>query len=384
MGAVVDPALPQRPEYRALGPNLYGGTAGVGLFLAQLGAVTGDAAVRRTAVGAFRHAIARASSLPPARRDGFHAGPVGIAWATVRGAALLDEEELHAGGRAVLGDAPVPGPDRWPDLVKGCAGAIVGLLALSAAFDDPKLLEQAQATGDELLGRATVRRPGWSWETPGRRYPNHLCGISHGAAGIGWALLELFAATGEARFRAGAEEAFVYERSWLDANAGAWPDLRMVGQSRRTPRAIASPAEGTWCHGEAGIAMTRLRAIAVLGSGPHAQDADIALETTRQHLGEALPYEIADFSLCHGASGAADVLLCAADALGARWRPAAAVAADVGHVALERRALTRAGGPCGAPGTTPDLFLGLSGIAWFLLRLHDHTIPSPLAMPIHG
>ena len=65
-GAVVDPALPWRLEYRALEPNLYDGTAGVGLFLAQLAVVNGDAAVGRTARGALRQAIARAPALPPA------------------------------------------------------------------------------------------------------------------------------------------------------------------------------------------------------------------------------------------------------------------------------------------------------------------------------
>ena len=44
-GAVVDPAVPWRFEVRALEPDLYDGAAGVGLFLAQLAAVTGDAAV---------------------------------------------------------------------------------------------------------------------------------------------------------------------------------------------------------------------------------------------------------------------------------------------------------------------------------------------------
>jgi hypothetical protein len=28
------------------------------------------------------------------------------------------------------------------------------------------------------------------------------------------------------------------------------------------------------------------------------------------------------------------------------------------------------------------LFQGLSGIAWWFLRLHDPTIPSPLTLPI--
>jgi lantibiotic modifying enzyme len=384
VGAVEDPAVPRRVEYRALGPSLYGGTGGVGLLIAQLAAVTGDGAMRRTAVGALRHAIARAASLPPARRDGFHGGPVGIAWAAARAATLLGDEELHAGARAALSEARMPsGPDRCPDVVKGSAGSIVGLLALADAFDEPRLVEDARTAGAALLEGATVTRHGWSWAIPGRRYPAHPCGVSHGAAGIGWAMLELFAAIGDERFRAAAEGAFAYERSWLDPSSGTWPDLRIGGQRRGARGAIASPAEGTWTHGEAGIALSRLRAIAVLGPGPHGDDAEVALETTRRYLAEALPYEIQDLSLCHGAAGAADALLCGAAALGGRWQTAAGLAADLGRVALDRHG-TGNDWPCGTTGTTPGLFLGLSGIAWLFLRLHEPTIASPLALPIHG
>jgi lantibiotic biosynthesis protein len=373
-GVVTNPALPTRAEYRALGPNLYRGTAGVGLFLSQLSSVTGEEPVRHAAVGALRHAVGRAAALPPAQRDGFHAGSVGIAWAVARAAALLGHEELHASARPLLTAASLPiGRDRCPDLTMGTAGSIVGLLALAHAFDEPRLVEDAVAAGDELLGRATVRPYGRSWALPGRRQPHHLCGVSHGAGGIGWALLELFAATGEERFRDGASGAFDYERAWLDAPSGTWPDLRIGGQRRATPRTVASPATGTWCHGEAGIALSRLRAVAVFGPGPHSDDAEIALRTTRSHLAAALPYGIEDLSLCHGAAGAADVLLGGAED----------VAVALGQVALERHAVNN-DWACGAPGTTPGLFLGLSGIAWLFLRLHDHKIESPLALPTCG
>jgi class II lanthipeptide synthase len=381
MGAVSDPASPQRPEVRALGPDLYEGTAGVGVFLAQLGAATGERSFRRTAVGALRHALARAPSLSLRQRDGLHAGYLGIAWAAARAGALLGEEELHAGASARLTDARRPsGGDRSPDLVTGAAGSIVALLALAEALGDPKLVEEALTTGDELLACATVRRHGWSWAIPGHRYPHHLCGASHGAAGIGGALVELYDVTGEERFRAGAMGAFAYERSWLDAGSGTWPDLRIGGQRRGAPRTIASPAIGTWCHGEGGIALARLRAIAVLGPGAHHHDAGVALETTREHLAAALPFAIEDLSLCHGAAGAADVLLCGAAALGGRREPAAEVASDLGHVALERHIRTGDDWPCASTaGTTPALFRGTSGIAWLFLRLYDRATPSPLA-----
>jgi lantibiotic modifying enzyme len=384
VGATDEPTVPQRAEFRALGPDLYGGTAGVGLFLARLCLATRQSSLRRTAVGALRHALGRAALSSPQHRDGFHAGALGVAWAAAEVAALLDDAELHAAARHVVFTVrPVPAPDRCPDLIMGSAGSIVALLALARALDEPALIGEAVAVGDDLLARATVGRYGWSWATPGRRSGHHLCGVSHGAAGIGWSLLELFYATEEERFRTAAAGAFAYERSWLDPTTGTWPDLRIGGQRRGEPHGIVQPGAGTWCHGEAGIALTRLSATAVLGAGPHRSDAEIAIESTQRHVARAMPFAIEDFSLCHGATGAADALLCGAAQLGERHRGAADTASDLGHVALERHLYTGEPWPCGtASGTTPGLFRGLSGIGWFFLRLHDAAIPSPLTLPL--
>ena len=386
VGAVVDTLQPWGREYRALEPSLYNGTAGVGLFLAQLAAATGDAAAHRTAVGAMRHAVAGAPAMAPGRRDGFHAGCLGIAWAAARAGKLLDEDELLGDARRLPVVArPVAGSDRSSDVNSGDAGSIIGLLALADELDNSALVEEASAIGEDLIGRATITRHGWSWAFRSPRYRRHLCGLLHGAAGIGWALLELFAATGDERFRTGARGAFAFERSWLDARSGTWPDLRIGGQRRRAARRIPSPALGTWCHGEGGIALTRLRALDVLDAKSYAHDAEVALEATRRNLARSLPHEIEDLTLCHGAAGSGDVLLCGAAALGEQWFDAAALARDLGLVALERHDVNRNDWPCGvAGGTTPALFRGLSGIAWWFLRLHDRTIPSPLTTPIRG
>ncbi len=242
----------------------------------------------------------------------------------------------------------------------GAAGAVLALLALG-------LVDDAVSTGEPLLARARVSRHGWSWP------PDHVCGLSHGASGIGLALLELCAATGDERFRSAAEGAFAYERSWLDEVSGTWPDLRIAGQRRGS--ALPAATAGTWCHGEAGIALSRLRALELLDDDALRNDAHAALEATRRRLAAALPHEIEDLSLCHGAAGAADALLAAAEA---------DLAAELGRVAIERHAAA-GDWPCGtASGTTPGLFLGLSGIGWLFLRLHDPSIPSPLVLPTSG
>jgi lantibiotic modifying enzyme len=375
VGAVMDPKDAWQARYRALEPNLYDGTAGVGLFLAELGALTGDAEFRRAALGAMRQAAARA---PSHRRDGFHVGSLGIAWAVATAAALLDADELHERAR-MLPAVAAPPPSGCPDVLLGAAGSAIARLALAEMLDDAALVEDAVATGEELLSRASITRHGWSWADPRRRYRHHLCGLSHGAGGIGWALLELFLATGDDRFRDGAEGAFAYERSWLHEDSGTWPDLRFGGERRGKAPSAPPLTAGSWCYGEAGIAVVRLRAIDVLGPGRYEGELGLALEATRRQVVAALPYEIEDLTLCHGAAGAAEALLCGAAALGGRCDEAA----ELGSVALERFAATGARWPCGALGeTSPALFRGLSGIGWWLLRLHDPTIPSPLSVPL--
>jgi len=363
IGAVTEPTDRGRPEYRAVGPLVYGGTAGIGLFLAHLAAATGEASIGRTARGAIRHAVAFA----PGESDGLQAGTLGIAWAAARAAALLGEGELETGARAVQGHArPAHGHGRCPDLVQGAAGTIVARLALAVELGEPGLIGQATEIGETLLDDASITRRGWSWADSTRPRRRHLCGAAHGASGIASALLELFAVTGDERFRDGATGAFDYERSWLDRHSGSWPDLRH-GYA-------ATGMTGTWCYGEAGIAVSRLRAIEVLDDGPHRLDADISVETTRRHLAAQLPYAFDDLSLCHGLGGAAAALLAAGDRR---------AAAELGEVALDRYGPGR-DWPCGVYGTTPNLFRGLSGIGWLFLCLHDARIPSPLAVPAGG
>ena len=127
--------------------------------------------------------------------------------------------------------------------------------------------------------------------------------LSHGAGGIGWALLELYAATGDDRFRVGAEGAFAYERRG-DATG---PGRISSGHDRAGARRSPAPIAGSWCHGEAGIALARLRAAEMLGPDPYEAEASAALAITRRELAAAIPYELEDLTLCHGAAGSADV-----------------------------------------------------------------------------
>jgi lantibiotic biosynthesis protein len=216
---------------RPLEADLYGGTAGVGLFLAELSRVTGDQRLRRTAIGALRHAVSRADEIHPSVELGLYAGRPGVALALALAARALDEPALDGGARTIADGLPGLGNSLESDLMSGSAGAIVGLLALRWLLDDERLLESAIHHGEDLLGKAQRSGDAMSWPSPGLRGAPALTGFPHGAAGVAVALLELFAATGTERFRAGAEAAFAYERDLYDPVAGNWPDLRRNAHS---------------------------------------------------------------------------------------------------------------------------------------------------------
>jgi lantibiotic modifying enzyme len=359
-----------RAEMAALGPDLYGGTAGVALFLGETGAALGDDRLLRTARGAIRLALDQADRINPQVADGLYSGTIGIGYAAARLAGLLGADDLHAGARELLlawrrhgrrSDAS--------DLMSGCSGAVLGLVAVSALVAEPWLVDAASELGEELIARAEVTAAGWSWADPRQRSLHNLCGYAHGAAGIGHALAELWAVTGDARFRDAAVHAFDYERSWLDKRTGAWPDLR--GIARRAGRDAPMPVSDSWCNGAFGIGLSRLRAAELLTSEERRREADLALASCVRHVAELRKTTPEDFSLCHGAAGAADVLLHAR---------ASDLPAEVGERGIElfagRRALRF---PCGVPlGNTPGLLLGTSGIGLFYLRLSGLPVESPL------
>jgi hypothetical protein len=58
-----------RMAYKALGSEMYAGTSGVGLFLAQLYGVTGHNNVRKTAMGAYPAGIGDGRPRPSPNRN---------------------------------------------------------------------------------------------------------------------------------------------------------------------------------------------------------------------------------------------------------------------------------------------------------------------------
>jgi len=361
--------------HATLGADLYGGTAGIAVFLAELAAATGGAGCRRTALGAIRQALARKPDLPPTLTLGLYSGRIGIALAAERVGSLLADDDLLERGLAMVRHLEGTGTEF--DLIGGRAGAIVGLLALQDLLGEPGLLERASRYGEELIGLAVKRARSWSWPSPGNPRARHLLGFSHGASGAGYALCELAHATKDEAFRDAAEKAFSYERRLFDAREANWPDLRTAAPS--ATRAVLPAFTTAWCHGAPGIALSRLRAYELTAAPSHRDEAIVAVATTRRHVQAIAGSDSGNYSLCHGLCGNAEVLLHAESVLGAGWEDGKKLAVRVAETGIDSFARPGPTWPCGTKGgETPSLMLGLAGIGLFYLRLHDPGVPSIL------
>lgn len=368
--------------HRAFGPDLYAGTSGVALFLAEVFRKTGEQLFRETSVGGARHALSRLEDISAQARIGFYTGHTGIGYALARIGELLDEQEfVDRGLQLVEALAEVEPDERATDVLAGSAGAIPALLHLRGRYGREPLLELARRHGEFLVGAARKTQGGWSWNTlnvAAEQRRQDLNGFSHGAAGIGWALLELWKATGEERFRVAAEQGFAYERQWFDPRQENWPDFRGLYDAW-----TSSPGQPgfmtAWCHGAPGIGLSRVRAYALTKQEVYRREAEAALRCTSRTLAALHVPGQANYSLCHGNAGNAELLVYAARIFGDD--SSRLLAEQVGHFGVEQYRKTQSPWPCGVlqGGETPGLLLGLAGIGHFYLRLHDPaSVPSVL------
>jgi hypothetical protein len=360
----------------AMGPDLYGGTSGVALFLAESHAVTGNPEARRAAIGAIRHALSRLDALPLAARPGLFTGWVGIAIAAARVAKVLGDASLSLAASELAQRCTLEKLENWEsDMLFGKAGTIVGLLTLSGLLEQPGLVGACERIARKLLRAAEKSTWGYSWNSSAVPTSQNLTGFSHGTAGIGCALLELFRATGDLKYRKAAEAAFGYENHWYDSGMQNWADLR---EKRSEPRSNlrAFPFATAWCHGAPGIALSRLRACEILNDVKYRAEAVAALATTRRAVNSQLQFANADFCLCHGLAGNAEVLLYGHKVLGAAAEGAFKSALAVADAGIERYLERENEWPCGVGGgENPSLMVGIAGIGHFYLRLGAPQVP---------
>lgn len=365
--------------YRSLEAELYGGSSGVLLFLATIYPFSPNSMIRRTIEGAVNQVLASSDKFGPNDRYGFYVGRAGNAYALWRAGCLLERSDwIEFGIREFHSLQQVPPDPRNLDMISGSAGTILSLLQCARMTKDKALVDIALTHGESLALRAERTTELVSWDTSAVEGQGNLTGLSHGAAGIGVAILEIYEETRDEKWLKLALGAFEYERMHFDREAGNWWDLRLMpGETPHTKRPSCFMA---WCHGAPGIGLARLRQVSLLPDHQGLRDdLAIAIATTLKTLNADWVEGQDNFSLCHGQAGNADFLLSVGITLN---RPDLISAArSIGDRGIREILDKDLPWPCGngGAGETPNLMLGTAGIGYFYLRLYDPvSVPSVL------
>ncbi len=352
--------------------DMYNGTAGIAFFLAHLYEETKDEIIKETLKGAVNQILSSDDDITS--NYGYFGGRLGIASTLITIGDIVGRKDWSKVGwdRLFL----ICSKDIQPyeiDVIGGVAGAIPVLLQHYHQSNNAVILKAAVRCGNYLVEKATKTATNWSWNAiqgqPG------LTGYSHGTAGMALALLELFNVTKDNTYYAGAMYGFNFERELYNPQVQNWPDLREL----EGPQANAPATHGeAWCHGAPGIALSRARAYELTDNIIFKQEAEAALMTTHRNVYSGInnQTQAANFSLCHGLAGNADILIIGGQKLG---KPEyLELAQQAGNLGIARYGNTGLAWPSGVSDPsgatvgmefTPGLLLGVAGTGYFYLRL---------------
>jgi lantibiotic modifying enzyme len=306
---------------------------------------------------------------------GVFQGATGLIYLLTHLSQLWNQPTLLALAADLIDDLiPCISQDRYFDVLHGVAGIIPVMLSLAEAGYD-QAINCANLCAQHLLQNAIGENNTLSWpcHQPELAQAN-LTGFSHGASGIGWALILLGCYIKENEYITAGRQAFAYEATKFDVAQRDWYDLRtsMIKLNGKLPHFA-----NTWCNGAAGIGLSRIASWAALGKVDDdlLREAYTALSATLRNFDK-----LGNDSLCHGRAGNAELLLRIAKL---RDEPYLQMEANVQAQAQWRNFEKTRHWICGTGGSevVPDLMSGLAGIGMHFLRLaYPEQIPSPLLL----
>ncbi|NKB70522.1 MAG: hypothetical protein GKR89_25920 [Candidatus Latescibacteria bacterium] len=352
------------PQYDA---SLNNGVAGIGLFLTDYYAATGNSEARDMALGALQWCLGQGEAIDG---DSLCLGRAGVGLAWLRYGQITGQQKALEKARR-LGDhlaKSALGP--VTDFFGGAAGIGVFLLRLGEAAENSRYLEAAAKIGRWLDRVATRDEIGTHWpiilDDP--RFTSPHLGFE-GLAGIGHFFLLLYEKTADSRWaHLGRSVLTTLSHLSIPQQGGInWPE-----------QAQGDTVKCQWCHGAPGIGLFFLQAYRIF--------ADPALLVTAAAAGEAT-YALGDIrhnpSQCHGLSGNAELFIelyaASGDPIWLQRSHDFAVLASAYRQETEDGDIWQADEPgC----YSPDFLCGAAGTGHFFLRLaYPDRIEMPLCSP---
>lgn len=289
---------------RPMDCSLYGGLAGIALFMAELSRKTekeGYERLRKVLVDMlFRHTDELFRKEETGRLlTGAYTGEASLAFAymmlyEICGNSIFLEylrKQCRVTAEGLAGD-------REYDVLGGNAGAILVFLKAYGLTGENCYLVWAREAGDWLLWAAVDYGYGSGWVN--RSAGVALTGFAHGTAGIMLALVRLGYDTGEKKYWEAAYRAYRYEEHYYREELLDWEDLRGgEGKLQESP-------EMAWCHGWGGIVLARMEAMKYVEGDFREELGRIQGFAEEKLMAEGSGYKVylkKSFCLCHGICG---------------------------------------------------------------------------------
>jgi len=372
--------------------SIYSGVSGIVLFFLELYKQTQETPYLNAAQQGVEWVMNYCQEKPPGT-FAFFTGRMGVSYTLLQMYRFSKESKYLENALALAKPCRnmLEHDHRIDDLINGSSGIILGLLHLHDASGEKWILETIDLFIEALLKQTFQSSVGLYWD----RSPNNisgLCGFSHGVAGIGFVFLELGHYFQNESFYKVAEQAFLYERFRFNQNKEHkdWPDLRKGIYSdedfQKHSEAFLSGnfdffttgnQMNAWCHGAAGIGLSRIRAYHLLKNPIYYEEALIALNKTYS-TDVARQDTKASFILCHGSGGNAELFLYANQVFkDDKYLHQAKQIASRILAAQQKYHSYLSGYHSENQKEDTSLFMGNAGIGYFLLRLlNPSTVPS--------
>lgn len=228
-----------------------------------------------------------------------------------------------------------------------------------------KVLIQIQASAVDLDDNKSA----WLFLRDSSAESTYFGGYAHGTAGIAVSLARAAKVLGQESLMQLASKALNYDRSLFNSDLELWVDQREKGSIRDSI---------SWCHGSPGIGMSRILLSQYFNDNSFIEELRIAAKNTVSSKTESS-------CLCHGKSSDIEILK-AYNSILKDPVIERKISSDIST--LTEKLLSNSFQMIYGDGTKMEmigLFLGLSGIGYLLLRIHDwKNMPSILCLESSG
>lgn len=190
--------------------------------------------------------------------------------------------------------------DKNFDIVSGCAGTLIVALNIFNKYNNKEILDVAINSGEHLIKYCIEKDNSIGWPTPAGG-GQILSGMSHGSAGIAWALIELYKVVKDERYLCLASKAINFERKIYNREQNNW--INTKNKKDLIQNGFTDPVN--WCHGAPGLGISRIKCYDIFKD-------DSIIEEIQDSINKTLKEGFGGSDcLCHGTMGNIELLIMA-------------------------------------------------------------------------